>query len=266
MAGKQGATYMKRNIASTSHSGIIIPVLHFIRFQMFFIQWNVYYHTVTVSAWSAISCSHSFRKWHDVEIGLKILNTNTSKINVLTVFACSLCINFTAVWVIFLNNEKCVFLLFPDGIWTPRLSGRPFQHHNVQFYCISNLFKNTMILTPNTPKNYQGQKFSLSLSLSHLKEHNCLSLIQLQKKKKEKKNSRNLVVSKWTGGENCAFLPWPWSGIVVSETPHRRCRHHQANMSCVLIIHRSEWRLLHDSDRTLYSFLAMFIFVSLFFC
>lgn len=45
-----------------------------------------------------------------------------------------------------------------------------------------------MILTPNTPQNnYQGQKFSLSLSLSlspsHLKEHNCLSLIQLKSKK-----------------------------------------------------------------------------------
>lgn len=79
------------------------------------------------------------------------------------------------------------FHLFPDGIWTPKLSGRPFQHHNVQFYCISNLFKNTMILTPNTPKNYQGQEFSLSLSPSHLKEHNCLSLIQLQKNLKEKK-------------------------------------------------------------------------------
>lgn len=187
MAGKQGATYMKRNIASTSDSGIIIPVLHFIRFQMFFIQWNVYYHTVTVSAWSAISCSHRFRKWHDVEIGLKILNTNTSKINALTVFACSLCINFTAVWVISLNNEKCVFLLFPDGIWTPRLSGRPFQHHNVQFYCISNLFKNTMILTPNTPKNYQGQKFSLSLSFSFKRAQLSVTHSATKKEKGKKK-------------------------------------------------------------------------------
>lgn len=128
------------------------------------------------------------------------------------------------------------------------------------------IFSKTPWYWLQTPRKTIKGKNSLSLSLSHLKEHNCLSLIQLQKKKKEKKNSRNLVVSKWTGGENCAFLPWPWSGIVVSETPHRRCRHHQANMSCVLIIHRSEWRLLHDSDRTLYSFLAMFIFVSLFFC
>lgn len=81
----------------------------------------------------------------------------------------------------------CVYLIFfPVGIRTPKLSGRPFQHHNVKFYCISYLFKSTMILTPNTPqKNYQGQKFSLSPS--HLKEHNCLSLIQLQKWKKKKK-------------------------------------------------------------------------------
>lgn len=33
-------------------------------------------------------------------------------------------------------------------------------------------------------KNYQGQN---SLSLSHLKEHNCLSLIQLWQKKEKKK-------------------------------------------------------------------------------
>lgn len=56
-----------------------------------------------------------------------------------------------------------------------------------------------MILTPNTPKNYQGQKFSLSLSPSHLKEHNCLSLIQLQKRKKKKQ--LEVVVSKWNGGK-----------------------------------------------------------------
>lgn len=47
-----------------------------------------------------------------------------------------------------------------------------------------------MILTPNTPKNYQGQKFSLSPS--HLKEHNCLSLIQLKKKKEQKKKLEEL--------------------------------------------------------------------------
>lgn len=65
------------------------------------------------------------------------------------------------------------------------------------------------------PKKLSRAKIlSLSLSFS-FKEHNCLSLIQLQKKKK--KSSRNLVVSKWNGGENCAFLPWPWSGIVISE-------------------------------------------------
>lgn len=68
-------------------------------------------------------------------------------------------------------------------------------------------------------------KNSLSLSPSHLKEHNCLSLIKLQKKTKKKKKARNLVDSEWNWGENCAFLR-PWSGIVITENTKPRCRHH----------------------------------------
>lgn len=53
---------------------------------------------------------------------------------------------------------------------------------------------NTMILTPNTPlKTIKGKN---SLSLSHLKEHNCLSLIQLLQKKERKKTPGILVSSK----------------------------------------------------------------------
>ena len=76
------------------------------------------------------------------------------------------------------------------------------------------------------------------------------------------------MVSKWNGGGNCAFLPWPWSDIVVSEksnTPppplpppsKHALRPHYTQV-------RSEWRLLHDSDLTLNSFLSMFIFVCYF--
>lgn len=120
------------------------------------------------------------------------------------------------------------------------------------------------------PKNYQGQKFSLSFSPSHLKEHNYLSLIQLQqkRKKKDKKSLRNLVVLKWNGGGKLCIPPttmvWYCNKWKYKKT-HHRCCCHQANMSWVLIMHRSEWRLLHDSDLTLNSFLAMFIFLSLLF-
>lgn len=96
-------------------------------------------------------------------------------------FSCIMCSFEVAL------TGQCVPLL-SDGIWTPKLSGRPFQHHNVQFYCISNLF--TMILTPPPPQKKKTHKKKKSrakrLSPSHLEEHNCLSFIQLHKDKKKK--------------------------------------------------------------------------------
>lgn len=129
------------------------------------------------------------------------------------------------------------------------------------------IFSKTPWYWLQTPQKPNKGKNSLPLSPSHLKEHNCLSLIQLHKKeriKKTKKSSRNFVVLKWTGGEkNSAFLRRSWSGIVKSENtklPPPLPLPHTVNVSCVLIMHRSEWRLLHDSDLTLNSFLTMFIF------
>lgn len=166
--------------------------------------------------------------------------------------------------MIFLNNEKCVFLCFQMA---SGLQSWVEDHSNITMFnfIAYPIFSKTPWYWLQTPRKTIKGKNSLSLSFS-FKRAQLSVTHSATKKGKEKKNSRNLVVSKWTRGENCAFLPWPWSGIVVSETPHRRCRYHQANMSCVLIIHRSEWRLLHDSDLTLYSFLAMFIFVFMFFC
>lgn len=66
------------------------------------------------------------------------------------------------------------------------------------------------------PKKLSRAKI-LSLSLSFSFKRAQLSVTHSATKKKRKKSLRNLVVSKWKGGENCAFLPWPWSGIVVSE-------------------------------------------------
>ena len=122
-----------------------------------------------------------------------------------------------------------------------------------------------MILTPPTPpptpetttnKTKKKIKGKTSLSPSHLEEHNCLSFTQLHKNEKQ-----NVVVLKLVAGEKSAFLPQPWSGIILSEntsTPTAAHRHHhhqhttttttkQASRSCVLLIHTSEWRLLHDS-------------------
>lgn len=95
-------------------------------------------------------------------------------------------------WIIRLNG---FLYLFPDGIWTPKLSGRPFQHHNVQFYCISNLFKKHHDTDSKHPKKLSRAKI-LSFSPSHLKEHNCLSVIQLHTQKQKNKGLRNLVVFK----------------------------------------------------------------------
>lgn len=52
--------------------------------------------------------------------------------------------------------------------------------------------------------------------------------------------------------------PSPWSGIVVSENTNTPPLPPPPNKR-VLITHSSERRLLHDSDLTLNSFLAMFL-------
>lgn len=105
--------------------------------------------------------------------------------------------------------------------------------------------QNTIILTPNTPPKTIKGKNSLLLSPSHLKEHNCLSLIQLkeEKKKTKEKHSKKkkklevLVISKWTAGEK--YLPTSMAVNEKSGKP-RPLLHHTANVSCILIMHRSE--------------------------
>lgn len=82
---------------------------------------------------------------------------------------------------------------FSDGIWTPKLSGRPLQHPNAQFYCISNLLKISLFRIQKTPKTIKGKFIS-----PYWKEHNCLSLTQiLNKQKKLEEFSEN-----GTEGEN----------------------------------------------------------------
>lgn len=136
---------------------------------------------------------------------------------------------------------------------------------------IQSFRKHTMILTPNTPskKLSRAKILSLSLSPSHLKEHNCLSLIKLQKKKKKKLGEFSAFRVELRG-KLCippTTMVWycynwkyknPTTAATITTTITKR------NVSCVLIMHRSEWRLLHGSDLTLDSFLTMFIFVSLF--
>lgn len=131
-----------------------------------------------------------------------------------TVTVCSLCIHLPpAEWFFSMN----VFLFFVYFQMASGLQSWVEDHSNITMF---NFIAYPIFSKHHDTDSKHPEKLSRAkiISLSHLKEHNCLSLIQLQKKnKKEKKNSRNLVVSKWTGGENCAFLPWPWSGIVVSE-------------------------------------------------
>lgn len=120
-------------------------------------------------------------------------------------------------------------------------------------------------------KTIKGKNsLSLSLSPSHLKEHNCLSLIKLQKRKKKKKLGEFSAFRVELRGKLCippTTMVWycynwkyknPTTAATTTTTITKR------NVSCVLIMHRSEWRLLHGSDLTLDSFLTMFIFVSLF--
>lgn len=138
---------------------------------------------------------------------------------------------------------------------------------------IQSFRKHTMILTPNTPSRKLSRakilSLSLSLSPSHLKEHNCLSLIKLQKKKGKKKKLGEFSAFRVELRGKLCIPPttmvwycynWKYKNPTTAATTTITKR----NVSCVLIMHRSEWRLLHGSDLTFDSFLTMFIFVSLF--
>lgn len=97
----------------------------------------------------------------------------------------SISANLLFFWVMIINKRFSSCFQLASGLqsWVE-------DHSNITMFnfVAYPIFKNTMILTPNTPplqkkKTIKGKN---SLSPSHLKEHNCLSLIQLQKWKKKK--------------------------------------------------------------------------------
>lgn len=65
-------------------------------------------------------------------------------------------------------NDHFAFAFLADGIWTPKLTGRPFQP-NVKFYCISNLLKyKPTQLTPLSEENNRAKMILLPRNRAQL--------------------------------------------------------------------------------------------------
>lgn len=128
-------------------------------------------------------------------------------------------------------------------------------HSNITMFNLLHIqsFQNTIILTQNTPKTIKG-KISLS---PHLKEHKCLSLIQLQWKLEDfssfaKKLSGKLCISPMIMVWYCC--KWNYKHPTTTAATQQTCP------APSLYTGLSEG-YLHDGDLTLNSFLTMFISV-----
>lgn len=97
----------------------------------------------------------------------------------------------------------------------------------------------------NNNKKNQGQSISIAISFRRAQLSVIYSATQTWKAK--------FSGFKMDRRGKSAFLPRPWSGIILSDmntntpTAANHHHHHQAIVSCVLLIHTSEWRLLYDS-------------------
>lgn len=133
------------------------------------------------------------------------------------------CVGINRIWFLCSQspfNDGFALAFLSDGIRTPKVTGRPFQH-NVKFYCISNLLKTQHNWPPLSEETTGQKKKKILLPIKRAQLFHSVHHMEIS----------GVEIKFWGVGlregvqSNCAFLTGPFSKRSSHCSRHLRQRY-----------------------------------------